>query len=36
MYPSLPAWRAVRQRVDPDGRLVSDLARRLGVVDEGR
>jgi decaprenylphospho-beta-D-ribofuranose 2-oxidase len=36
MYPSLPAWRAVQQRVDPDGRLVSDLARRLGVVDEGR
>jgi decaprenylphospho-beta-D-ribofuranose 2-oxidase len=36
MYPRLPAWRAVRRRVDPDGRLLSDLARRLGVVDEGR
>jgi decaprenylphospho-beta-D-ribofuranose 2-oxidase len=33
MYPGLSRWRAVRQRVDPDGRLVSDLARRLGVVD---
>ncbi len=32
MYPGLPAWRAVRQRVDPEARLVSDLARRLGVA----
>jgi len=32
MYPRLAAWRAVRDRVDPTGVLVSDLARRLGVV----
>ena len=30
MYPRLAQWRAVRRRVDPDGMLVSDLARRLG------
>jgi decaprenylphospho-beta-D-ribofuranose 2-oxidase len=32
MYPELPRWRAVRGRVDPEGRMVSDLARRLGVL----
>jgi decaprenylphospho-beta-D-ribofuranose 2-oxidase len=32
MYPDLPAWRATRARVDPDGVLVSDLARRLELV----
>jgi decaprenylphospho-beta-D-ribofuranose 2-oxidase len=29
MYPRLDEWRAVRRRVDPQGRLRSDLARRL-------
>jgi hypothetical protein len=33
MYPRLAAWRAVRRRVDPDAMLVSDLARRLGLVE---
>ena len=32
MYPDLLAWRATRARVDPDGVLVSDLARRLRLV----
>jgi decaprenylphospho-beta-D-ribofuranose 2-oxidase len=31
MYPRLDEWRAVRQRVDPDGLLRSDLGRRLGL-----
>jgi decaprenylphospho-beta-D-ribofuranose 2-oxidase len=29
MYPRLDDWRAVRERVDPEGRMRSDLARRL-------
>jgi decaprenylphospho-beta-D-ribofuranose 2-oxidase len=32
MYPRLDEWRAVRNRLDPNGRMVSDLARRLGLV----
>ena len=31
MYPRLDEWRAVRDRVDPDRRMQSDLARRLGL-----
>jgi decaprenylphospho-beta-D-ribofuranose 2-oxidase len=29
MYPRLDEWLAIRRRVDPDGVLISDLARRL-------
>lgn len=32
MYPRLPEWRQVRDRLDPDGRLRSDLARRLPLL----
>ncbi len=32
MYPRLDEWRAVRDRMDPDRRLASDLARRLRLL----
>ncbi len=32
MYPRLDEFRAIKQRVDPEGRLTSDLARRLHLV----
>lgn len=32
MYPRLDEWRTVRDRLDPDGRLCSDLDRRLGLT----
>jgi decaprenylphospho-beta-D-ribofuranose 2-oxidase len=32
MYPRLDEWRAVRDALDPDGVLCSDLARRLHLV----
>jgi len=31
MYPQLPQWRAVRDRLDPQHRFGSDLSRRLGL-----
>jgi decaprenylphospho-beta-D-ribofuranose 2-oxidase len=31
MYPQLERFQAQRRRVDPDGVLRSDLARRLGL-----
>ena len=33
MYPRLDEWRAVRDRLDPDRQLVSDLARRLRLIE---
>lgn len=32
MYPNLDRWAAVKARADPDGRLISDLARRLRLL----
>lgn len=32
MYPRLDEWRSVRDEADPHGQLVSDQARRLGLV----
>ena len=34
-YPRLAEWQATRDRMDPDGRWNSDLARRLGLLDTG-
>ncbi len=31
MYPELPRWRTVRDRLDPDRRFRSDLDRRIGL-----
>ena len=33
MYPRLDEWRAVRDRLDPDRQLTSDLARRLRLIE---
>jgi decaprenylphospho-beta-D-ribofuranose 2-oxidase len=33
MYPRLDEWRAVRDRLDPDRHLTSDLARRLHLIE---
>jgi decaprenylphospho-beta-D-ribofuranose 2-oxidase len=32
MYPQWPTFEAIRQKLDPQGRLRSDLARRLEMV----
>jgi len=32
MYPRLEEWRAVRDRIDPDGVWRSDLALRTGLA----
>jgi decaprenylphospho-beta-D-ribofuranose 2-oxidase len=32
MYPRLDEWRAIRDRLDPDQHIVSDLARRLRLL----
>ena len=32
MYPRLPEWRETQARLDPDGLLQGDLARRLGLA----
>jgi decaprenylphospho-beta-D-ribofuranose 2-oxidase len=32
MYPELGEWRRIQRRLDPEGVMASDLARRLGLV----
>jgi decaprenylphospho-beta-D-ribofuranose 2-oxidase len=32
MYPELDRWREIRARLDPDGVMRSDLARRLQLI----
>jgi decaprenylphospho-beta-D-ribofuranose 2-oxidase len=32
MYPNLEAFRSIRDRLDPERRLSSSLARRVGIV----
>ena len=32
MYPGLEEWRSLQRRLDPDGVMRSDLARRLGLL----
>ncbi len=32
MYPRLDEWREIRDRVDPEGRFRSDMARRLQLL----
>jgi decaprenylphospho-beta-D-ribofuranose 2-oxidase len=36
MYPRFAEFNSVRRRVDPDGVLQSDLARRLGICEDSR
>ena len=32
MYPRIEEWRETQSRIDPEGRLTSDLDRRLGMT----
>ena len=34
MYPRLPEFKEIQRRLDPQGRLSSNLARRLGLVEK--